>query len=122
MPNYGDADYWNHRYGVDFPEPFDWLFSYVDVKEILNQVIEREKEVLMIGSGNADFSPDMYNDGYHNLTNIDLSDVVIDQMKNKHPEMKWLVMDALNTTFESNSIETIVDKSLIDTILCYPNR
>ncbi len=60
MPNYGDIDYWNNRYQQDSDDPFDWLFSYNDLKNIINQLIPNKDEpVLLIGCGNAPFSPDM---------------------------------------------------------------
>ena len=33
-------------------------------------------------------------------------------------DMKWDVMDILNMTYKDNSFDLIVDKSMIDTILC----
>ena len=35
-------------------------------------------KILIIGCGNANFSEDMYDDGYHYLFNIDISSVVIE--------------------------------------------
>ena len=53
--------------------------------------------ILILGCGNADFSADLYDDGYHDITNVDISDVVIKQMQEKNkderPKMKWVVMD-----------------------------
>ena len=47
----------------------------------------------MLGCGNANFSADMYDDGYKNITNVDISSVVIKQMIEKNqierPEMTW---------------------------------
>lgn len=65
---------------------------------------------------------DRYQAGYHNITNIDLSHVVISQMRQKYPMMEWMTMDALDMTFPSGSKKNVIDKSLIDTILCYKNR
>lgn len=59
--------------------------------------------------------------GYVNIINIDISDIVISQMQKENPGIKYMVMDALDTKFESNSLPYIIDKSLIDTILCYEN-
>lgn len=54
--------------------------------------------------------------------NIDLSSVVINQQAKKYPEQEWLVMDVLNLAFPDGSIPSVLDKSLIDTLLCYPER
>lgn len=63
----------------------------------------------------------MYDDGYKNITNIDISEVVITQMseRNKNrPDMQWLTMDALKTDFEEEVFDIILDKSTLDAILC----
>lgn len=120
MPDYGSVEYWNNRYHCE-REPFDWLFSYDDVKIIFDQLIEsKNEEILMVGCGNAPLSPDMFKDGYKNLLNTDLSPVVIDIMKKEFPDQKWEVMDAMDTNFKSNSLKYIIDKSLIDTLMCAP--
>ena len=64
----------------------------------------------------------MYNDGYANIVNADYSTVVINQQRRKFPHMRWVVMDALATKLEDESVPAIVDKSLIDTVLCYKDR
>lgn len=52
----------------------------------------------MIGCGNSVLSEQMYDAGYNNITNIDISPIVISQMQkqmeDKNKQMKWLVMDA----------------------------
>jgi len=131
MPNYGEAAYWDDRYrevedadgGEDtMSSPFDWLFSYQDVREIIRTLIPDQKTpAFLVGCGNAPFSVDMYNDGYNSIRNSDYSKVVIDQQRKKFPHMNWELVDAIDSNFPSNSVECIVDKSLIDTILCYQN-
>ena len=37
-------------------------------------------KVLNLGCGNAEFSEDMYDDGYENIINIDIAENVIDYM------------------------------------------
>ena len=121
MPEYGKLDYWNNRYANEkSSSPFDWLFNYNDVKTILNQLIpDKNEEILIVGSGNAPFSPDLYDAGHKRIINIDISDVVIEQQKIKYPEQEWIVMDVLDLKYETNSIMLVIDKSLIDTLLCY---
>ena len=51
----------------------------------------------MVGCGNSRLSEDMYDVGYHNITNIDISDTVIRQMTErngkKREEMTFEKMD-----------------------------
>ena len=47
---------------------------------------------------------------------------MIRQQAQKHPEQIWKVMNAMNTTFPDNHFPVIIDKSLIDTLLCCPDR
>lgn len=42
----------------------------------------------MVGCGNSTLSEDMYDVGYHNISNIDISDVVIHQMSEKNAKQR----------------------------------
>ena len=122
MPDYGNKDYWNNRYEED-EHPFDWLFDYQELAPILNKVLDdKTEEILLVGCGNAPFSPDMYDDGYTNLINTDLSDVCIRKQSVMYPNMKWEVMDVLDLPYKDMSLPIVIDKSLIDTLLCCKNR
>jgi len=80
------------------------MFSYIrysdfiDLASILCKYIKPRDEVLMIGCGNSTLSSDLYDTGIEHITNIDLSDKVIKQMKKQNEKrrvnMKWLQMDA----------------------------
>lgn len=54
--------------------------------------------VLIVGCGNSALSENMYDNGLQNLINIDISDVVIKQMTDRHkigrPNMTFQKMDA----------------------------
>lgn len=40
--------------------PYDWLFAYPDVADVIQNLLpDKDKSILMIGCGNAPFSPDM---------------------------------------------------------------
>ncbi len=122
MPNYGDANYWEVRYVKQKGSTFDWLENYETLKPIMDELNFDKNSIksLMIGCGNAEMSYDMYIDGYQNLTNIDISEVVIEEMKDKYNEstMKWEVMDVRDIKYPENEFDLIVDKSTIDAILC----
>ena len=48
-------------------------------------------KILVVGCGNAKFSEDLYDDGFTNVVNNDISDIVIQKMakrnKEKRPQM-----------------------------------
>jgi len=117
MPEYGNIDYWNTRYAEE-EDGFDWLFDYESVRPNLEKLLPREGQILIVGCGNANFSVDLENAGFK-AVHIDLSEVVIRQMKERYPSIDWRIGDVLNMTFEDESFDVVIDKSLIDTLLCY---
>lgn len=124
MVNYGSIDYWNTRYRNESGPAFDWLFDYSDIGSILDGLIpEKDVPILIPGCGNAPFSENLYFTGkFSKLVNIDLSDVAIDQMKAKYssvPGLEFMVMDVLNMDFKDEKFAYIIDKSLVDTLMCY---
>lgn len=78
MPNYGDPKYWDRRYAQSAGQMFDWLESYESLKPLISQYMRPEDKILIIGCGNSPLSEDLYDDGYHNQLNIDISQIVID--------------------------------------------
>lgn len=63
----------------------------------------------------------MYDDGYTNIDNIDISSVVISQMKERNtsrPHMTYSVMDATKLAYPNNTYDLVIDKSTIDALLC----
>ena len=76
------------RYG-EFPQLCSILTKYIKIGD----------KILVIGCGNSELSANMYDFGYHNITNVDISDVVIQQMVEKNavrrPDMKFVKMDIL---------------------------
>ena len=64
----------------------------------------------------------MYDDGFHNITNIDISEVVISQMHDKYQSkehMDFSTMDVRNMEFiPDECFDAIIDKALFDSMLC----
>jgi 2-polyprenyl-3-methyl-5-hydroxy-6-metoxy-1,4-benzoquinol methylase len=91
---------------------------------MFRELVPLDSKILMIGCGNALLSEDMYNDGYHNITNIDISPIVIKQMSERNKEkgeMKYEVMDVTEMSYRDKSFDVVIDKSTIDTLLCSIN-
>jgi SAM-dependent methyltransferase len=124
MPNYGDPKYWDKRYEDQEDTTFDWLEDWSSLKDLITAQIRKDSKILILGCGNAEFSEDMYDAGYLDLHNIDISNVVIDQMKKRNeerPKMKWEVMDITDLKYESDTFDMAIDKSTIDALLCGDN-
>ncbi|KAL1701949.1 S-adenosyl-L-methionine-dependent methyltransferase [Schizophyllum commune] len=77
----------------------------------------------MLGCGNSKLSEDMWDDGYHNIVNIDYSPVVIEQMRRRNseqrPQMEWHEMDIRDLQFPDTSFDIAIDKATMDAMLTY---
>lgn len=64
----------------------------------------------------------MFDEGYQNITNIDISPTVTKAMaekyKDKAPSFKYLQMDVKSMDFPENSFDAVVDKGTLDSVLC----
>jgi len=69
----------------------------------------------------AVFGENMVDDGYQDVVNIDISSVVIEQMKKKYhdmPRLKYMKMDVKDMSdFESGSFDAVIDKGTLDSIM-----
>ena len=72
--NYKDPDYWNSRFKSE--DSFEWLVEYKDVKNNISSILQDKTcKILQLGCGNSNFSDDLYQDGFTDITNIDISEV-----------------------------------------------
>ncbi|CAD8066406.1 unnamed protein product [Paramecium primaurelia] len=121
MSQYGKAEYWEERYTRD-PEPFDWYQRFTGVKDLVQACFTPESRLLNVGAGNSRLSEEMFDEGYQNITNIDISHVVTKAMqekyKDKGPNFKYLHMDARAMDFEEGAFDGAIDKGTLDAILC----
>merc|ERR1712151_880780 len=85
MAQYGKPEYWEERYTRD-PEPFDWYQRWAGLKDSLLEYIQPSHSILMLGAGNSRLSEEMYEEGFHNITNIDISMVVTKAMQEKYKD------------------------------------
>ncbi|CAM8970710.1 unnamed protein product [Rhodiola kirilowii] len=119
--NYGDALYWDARYVQDAGS-FDWYQRYSSLRPFIRKYVATSSRVLMVGCGNAVISEDMVNDGYEDITNIDISSVAIDLMRAKYeltPQLKYLQMDVRDMSFFSDdTFDSIIDKGTLDSLMC----
>ena len=91
---------------------------------------DKSSRILNLGCGNSEFCERMYDDGFHNLLNIDICDNVIKFMieRNHHREkmlctnflfiFKVDVMDVRDLQYDDEHFDVIIDKSTMDALLC----
>ncbi|CEG38239.1 s-adenosyl-l-methionine-dependent methyltransferase [Plasmopara halstedii] len=119
---YKEKSYWDSRFYSE--DSYDWLARYENLAELLTKYVRPSDRILMVGCGNSTFSIEMYNAGFHNITNIDFSGIVIARMKAKYkdkmPEMKWKEADMtkLSETFKFGSFDVVIDKAAMDALMC----
>jgi len=121
MPNYGDPKYWDKRYKEQENSVFDWLEDYASLKSLLIKFLTKSSKILVLGCGNAEFSEHMYDDGFENIDNCDISSVVIEQMRARNAQrtkMHYNVMDVTAMTYPDNHYDIAIDKSTIDALFC----
>jgi len=117
---YGEDTYWNDRY-TECKAPFEWYQPYATLEPIIKRHISSEALVLNVGCGNSRLSADMHTNGIVNITNIDISQTVIDAMKEEFSakaEMEWTVMDARTMSLGDDHFDAVIDKGTLDSVLC----
>ncbi|TKA79859.1 hypothetical protein B0A49_01567 [Cryomyces minteri] len=114
--------YWDTRYSGDDPDAatYDWLRTFSKIAPFFAKHLPPASSIpriLQLGCGNSTLSYDLYSQSYHDQTNVDFSPIVIDAMRAKHPEMKWVVMDVRKLAFEDGSYDVAIDKATLDAML-----
>merc|ERR1711865_555560 len=120
MAQYGQVAYWDERYKND-KEVFDWYQRYEGIKNIITRYVEPDSRVLMVGCGNSRLSEEMYEDNISNITNIDISETCIVDMKKRcvaMENMRWHTQGVLTLPFNEGAFEAVIDKGTMDSILC----
>ncbi|OLP81606.1 Methyltransferase-like protein 13 [Symbiodinium microadriaticum] len=114
-------DYWDNRYKKEEGKNFDWLGDYEKFREFIESATAsldggpRSAKVLDLGCGNAKLAEEMYDDGFENITALDISEVAIESMRQRNfeerPNIDWVVGDAFDLQLEDESFDLVIDKS-----------
>uniref|UniRef100_A0A7S1B136 Methyltransferase type 11 domain-containing protein n=1 Tax=Noctiluca scintillans TaxID=2966 RepID=A0A7S1B136_NOCSC len=120
MAQYGKTEYWEERYTRD-PEPFDWYQRWAGLKDTFAEYVQPHQNILMLGAGNSRLSEEMYEENYHNITNIDISPVCVKAMQEKYRDksgMSYQQMDARAMDLPDGRFDVVIDKATLDSVLC----
>ncbi|CDW90415.1 hydroxyacid oxidase 1 [Stylonychia lemnae] len=81
---YAKKDFWNDRF-KESKGFFDWYAKWDQIKpkflELFPLETHRHSSFLMVGCGNSKLSEEMYKEGFQQVTNMDISDVVLQKMQ-----------------------------------------
>eukprot|EP00026_Physarum_polycephalum_P003144 Phypoly_transcript_03153.p1 GENE.Phypoly_transcript_03153~~Phypoly_transcript_03153.p1 ORF type:complete len:779 (+),score=240.35 Phypoly_transcript_03153:50-2338(+) len=113
-------EYWDSFFRKRKEKEFEWYGDFAHIKAPLTATLSTNDQILVIGCGNSNLSSNLYDAGYHEITNIDFSPIVINEMKKKNAKrlkMKWEVMDMLQTKYEDASFDLVLDKGALDALV-----
>lgn len=72
----------------------------------------------MVGCGNSELSEQLYDVGYKQLTNIDISETVVTHMNQRNserrPDLTFQKVDATQTPYDDASFQAALDKGTLD--------
>ncbi|XP_044158036.1 eEF1A lysine and N-terminal methyltransferase [Bufo gargarizans] len=118
---FSSSEYWEQFFRRRGERAFEWYGGYLELCAVLHKYIKPKDKVLVVGCGNSELSERLYDAGCQNLTNIDVSEVVIRQMNERNasrrPNMTYQLMDATKTTFTDSQFQAVLDKGTLDAIL-----
>ncbi|XP_072936789.1 eEF1A lysine and N-terminal methyltransferase homolog [Epargyreus clarus] len=117
---FSEKDYWNKFFKKRGNKAFEWYGEYLELCAHLHKYIKKGDSILITGCGNSTLSADLYDVGYTNITNIDVSEVVIKQMRSINANrmgMKFICMDALNMSFGNEEFNVVLDKGTLDALM-----
>lgn len=91
-------------------------------KKELTRFLKRGDNILVVGCGSSRLTEELYASEYTSIANIDFSEAVIRQMKEKHQEKTSVTWDTMDLSeklaFPDASFDVCIDKGCLDSILC----
>ena len=122
-PDYGSSSYWDHRYQSNDSQ-FDWYISWEQLSQNLKPLFIGNEIILNVGCGNSPMSADMIKTTFSEspkIISIDISDVVINQMKDMYKDndkLDWYTMDCTSLAFPDEVFDLVFDKGTLDALFC----
>ncbi|OXU27110.1 hypothetical protein TSAR_005725 [Trichomalopsis sarcophagae] len=118
---FSKADYWNTFFKKRGKKAFEWYGEFPELSSYLLKYIKPKDEILIVGCGNSTLGMDLYDAGYKNVVNIDVSQVVIKQMQDlnrvKRPNLVFEQMDATKMTYDDGKFSVVLDKGTLDALM-----
>ncbi|XP_055919548.1 eEF1A lysine and N-terminal methyltransferase homolog [Eupeodes corollae] len=118
---FNQTEYWNTFFKKRGTKAFEWYGEYLNLVVQIHKYVKYQDKILMVGCGNSKLSMDMYDSGFKDITNIDISPVAIKKMiemnGKERSDMKFIQMDATAMSFEDESFSVVFDKGTLDALM-----
>ncbi|XP_030582494.1 eEF1A lysine and N-terminal methyltransferase [Archocentrus centrarchus] len=115
---FSSAEYWEKFFKKRGERAFEWYGDYNKLCGVLHKYIKVQDKVLVVGCGNSELSEQLYDVGYKHLTNIDISETVVNHMNQRNaerrPGLTFYQVDATKTPYEDASYQAALDKGTLD--------
>ncbi|XP_076625513.1 eEF1A lysine and N-terminal methyltransferase homolog [Colletes latitarsis] len=118
---FSQVEYWNTFFKKRGKKYFEWYGEYPELCSILLKYIKIKDNILIVGCGNSTVSMCLYDVGYRNIINIDISHIVIKQMRDINASVRsdliYEQMDATQMTYPNDTFSVILDKGTLDALM-----
>ncbi|CAG7827604.1 unnamed protein product [Allacma fusca] len=113
---FSKKSYWDTFFKNIKDEPFEWYGEYDELAELLHKYISLKDNLLITGCGNSTLSFCLHRAGITNQISIDISDVVVNQMKVSYPDLNFMLEDVTRMGFEDEIFTCVLDKGTVDAL------
>ncbi|CAK9821314.1 eEF1A lysine and N-terminal methyltransferase homolog [Anthophora retusa] len=118
---FSQVEYWNTFFKKRGEKAFEWYGEYPELCNVFHKYIKVKDNILIVGCGNSTVSMCLHDAGYRNITNIDISHIVIKQMRDINasvrPDLIYEQMDATQMTYSDDSFSVVLDKGTLDALM-----
>ncbi|KAK0424278.1 hypothetical protein QR680_008588 [Steinernema hermaphroditum] len=113
---YREKSYWDRRFAKE--AHFEWLADWEKFRHLILPHLNKTDRILHIGCGNSRLSHNLVSEGFANVTNVDFSEVLIENGRRTDPHMEWVCNDMRTLdSIPSGSIDVVIEKASIESLL-----
>ncbi|XP_042318478.1 eEF1A lysine and N-terminal methyltransferase [Sceloporus undulatus] len=119
--DFASPAFWERFFRERGERVFEWYGGWRGLREPLGRYLRPRDSILVVGCGNSELSEQLYDEGYQDIINVDISDLVVKQMQERsaslRPKMTYMVMDVLQMDFPDVCFQVVLDKGTLDALL-----
>nr|XP_046207686.1 eEF1A lysine and N-terminal methyltransferase isoform X2 [Oncorhynchus gorbuscha] len=112
---FSSTEYWERFFKKRGETAFDWYGDNNKLCGMLLKYIKPRDKILVVGCGNSELCEHLYDVGYRHLTNIDISETVVNHLT-------FQKVDATQTPNEDGSYQATLDKGTLDAMASQEER